>query len=428
MPPFPEFPPHVNKWVCIVCYIGIFSTLGTGMAMLGPALPEIEKRGNVGLQSAGAVFGARGVAYMAGALGAGWVLEKKIEIVHKSLVLVTLLAGLGYVVLPNCTNFVLICISAGLAGLTEGFGDTSTNLLLIWLTADDMEFYLHVMHAGFALGALLGSPLLLLLGYHYSFYLIAVVFAVLAFLLMLTTQPERTEAPTTAAAAKDVTSKWLLVGLASCILMLYVGLEQGYGGLVWTMGGDEEFGNLTDSEATGITVGFWGSMALGRVVAGPLSSAFNLNGMNMVGLGLMLMLMSGGIQIALPDREAPLWVAAILQGLGLAPVFPATVAALESTFPLSGKEATVLMLGSASGGIVLPPLLAYLYATLGSTRGLVVIYSACTLSIVSIAVAFVLMSRSVKPAEEQHCELHSESDEELVSRKSSEREEELAVN
>lgn len=144
---------------------------------------------------------------------------------------------------------------------------------------------------------------------------------------------------------------WRVVLLVAAQLFVYVGAETGFGAWVTPFAVLQ----LGWSEARGQVVAavYWGAIFVGRVasvwVASLLSpSAFLRASMLASAVASVAMLAWAGAS------DAALWAGAVVFGLSMACVFPTTLTLAEEAFPVLGKHATVIMIGSAAGEMALP--------------------------------------------------------------------------
>eukprot|EP00746_Dinoflagellata_sp_MGD_P128398 gnl/MRDRNA2_/MRDRNA2_62777_c0_seq2.p1 gnl/MRDRNA2_/MRDRNA2_62777_c0~~gnl/MRDRNA2_/MRDRNA2_62777_c0_seq2.p1 ORF type:complete len:137 (+),score=21.21 gnl/MRDRNA2_/MRDRNA2_62777_c0_seq2:55-411(+) len=71
------------------------------------------------------------------------------------------------------------------------------------------------------------------------------------------------------------------------------------------------------------------------------------------------------VLVALHHNEAVVWSATALFGLSLASVFPSTFTMLERIISLSGRAASVIMVGSAAGEMAMPLVIGYFFDQAG---------------------------------------------------------------
>jgi fucose permease len=147
---------------------------------------------------------------------------------------------------------------------------------------------------------------------------------------------------------------WVVVGIAAALLGIYVGAETGFGAYVTayavlSVGSTESHGQL-------LAGAYWAAITVGRFASIWIASAvrpvlFLRVSMGAAAVAMAFLLLAGG-------TAAGLWVGSIAFGLAMATVFPTTFSLVESFIPVLGKHATVLMIGSATGEMVLPALIA----------------------------------------------------------------------
>ena len=147
---------------------------------------------------------------------------------------------------------------------------------------------------------------------------------------------------------------WRVVLLAALLLGVYVGAETGFGAYVTAYA----VLALDVSEARGqfLAGAFWAAITVGRFASIWVSvmmppGALLRGAMGASAASALLLLVAGG-------SEAGLWVGSLAFGLTMACVFPTTLSLVESYFPVLGRHATVLMIGSAAGEMVLPAIIA----------------------------------------------------------------------
>eukprot|EP01051_Picozoa_sp_SAG22_P012082 SAG22_NODE_1226_length_5115_cov_1.930024_1_plen_507_part_00 len=151
----------------------------------------------------------------------------------------------------------------------------------------------------------------------------------------------------------------LLLGLGLLIFALYVGAEIGYGGYVFSYAVASCGLRFDESDAAYLTAVYWGFFTAGRVLAIPLSvvaSPRTLTAIDVAGC-----LVSALAMYSWPDSPAVLWVGTAAFGLSLASVFPSTFTMLERMLPLDGAAASVIMVGSAGGEMLMPLLIGTLF-------------------------------------------------------------------
>jgi len=142
------------------------------------------------------------------------------------------------------------------------------------------------------------------------------------------------------------------------LLLLYVGSEVSFGGYIFVyaveyMGMEEEGGYLLNAL-------FWGALAVGRLVAIPwsmLATSARILALDLLGSAASL-----AIMVVWQRSARVLWATTALFGLLMGPVFPTVMTYAEECTPLSSRHTAALVVGAAAGEMLLPAILALLFA------------------------------------------------------------------
>ena len=168
------------------------------------------------------------------------------------------------------------------------------------------------------------------------------------------TQKEETPKPNQG----SLTYKVVILSLFSAFLLLYVGMEEAFGGYIFTFGVTSN-PKMTNENAAFLTSAFWGSFALARLASVPLARYLRPSKMlwiDMIGclIGsavLVSQFSDGQCDTAHPTK---LWAGTIILGVSMASVFPSAINFAEYFVTVSGKTASVLVVGSSFGGMLVP--------------------------------------------------------------------------
>lgn len=133
---------------------------------------------------------------------------------------------------------------------------------------------------------------------------------------------------------------------------LYVGLEVSFGGYIFTYVVTTCALRFDASSAALITSVYWGLFAVGRISAIFLAARFKPRTLVLADLALCC---SAALLIAArPDDRNTLWFASGLFGLGMASIFPSGFHYLEQRLRLTGRSASLMVIGSALGEMLVP--------------------------------------------------------------------------
>ena len=137
--------------------------------------------------------------------------------------------------------------------------------------------------------------------------------------------------------------------VVAVFFLLYVGAEIGFGGWIFTF--SEDMG-LDDSAPALVTATFWGSFALGRLLAIPV---------NRVVRPIVIVVSSCATSVAallvmvVADGEPwSIWTCAAVYGLSAGPQYPTMIALVDARLSLTAKATSCWAMASASA-TVLPP-------------------------------------------------------------------------
>ena len=161
-----------------------------------------------------------------------------------------------------------------------------------------------------------------------------------------------------------------ILSLFSVFLLLYVGLEVAYAGYIFTYGYTSNVAMSKDSSAF-LTSGFWGSFALARLAAVPISRY--LRPSKILFLDLMGCVLGSVVLISqIKDGDCcaadstKLWVGTVILGVSMASVLPAALSWVEYLLTVSGRTASVLVVASSCGEMLIPLAVG---RTIGDTVG-----------------------------------------------------------
>lgn len=404
---------HAAVVVPTVGYSAAFFAVGMALASLGPALLELAEQTGSSLSALGAVFAVRSAGYLAGSGVGGPALDSRLMRGrgNRMLALSMLTAGASMAAVPLVRSVAALAALVFTQGVAMGVLDTGGNVMLLWVFDDIRdantrpEPYMQTLHFAFALGAFVAPVLVGLTGHDISlsFTAMGLVFVPVALFLWLAPSPrhpdddgaggmDRAEA---AAAGKGAWARLFphrgraraVVVLTALFLFLYVGAEVSAGGFIYTYA--VRRGLSSERNAALINGAFWGSLALGRLAAIPLSAVASADSMllgNLVGCTL-----STALVLAF-DRSVPALVAGVCGfGLFMASSFPSAILVAEQYLGrVSGNAAAWFVFGASFGEMFAP--LAVLGLFHATDSYLALFWSLLALSLLA-ALAFAALRR-----------------------------------
>ena len=165
--------------------------------------------------------------------------------------------------------------------------------------------------------------------------------------------------------AKSKVFKYSSLSLFFLFLLLYVGLETAYGGYIFAFGTK----TLSKDNSAYLTSVFWGSFAIGRFLSIPVSKCVTPSRMLIfdmlgcfIGSTILISQFSGGCSTS---AHTQLWLGTVLLGLAMASVFPSAISLAEMYIGLSGRTASVLIVGACFGEMIIPLSVGILFVRVG---------------------------------------------------------------
>jgi fucose permease len=369
------------------CFYAVFC-VGLYATSFGPALPFFAGKLDVSLDTAG--FLITGI-FVGSIVASGLVTIGLARGKMRLAVTVGLVLGaLGLGLLGLATNW----WAALAATVLLGFGDgliVAGGHVLIADTAEDVPAGITRLNLWFAVGAILGplwagailaneQPLAVV-----YVGLALTLFAGITLLSFARRTPERRPGILSGSQGPPLSVFFAVMGV---LLLLYVGAEIGLGS--WVSSYAERTADAGIMVAATITAGYWGALALGRMLAEGLFRR------GWTAPAVLRWSIAGGIvaSSALVLLGGNVWLgagAAFATGLCFGPVWPATMAAAlgeDHSVP-----AAMVTLGNA-GGVVLPWAQGVLLVSQGARAGVALTVALCTLML-----ALALLATRLRPAE-----------------------------
>ena len=152
----------------------------------------------------------------------------------------------------------------------------------------------------------------------------------------------------------------ILFTLIFCFMFLYVGLEAGFGSLIFTVAVTGQLG-FSKSTAAVLQSVYWGTFSFTRLVSVTLAvlkvrASIMIMG-NLFGSFVACLIMTFYIHNALA-----IWIGSAVLGMSYASIFPTMMTWMSENAKATGKATAVLVTGGMLGDITIPATLAALIA------------------------------------------------------------------
>ena len=351
-----------------------FVCVGVYMSSFGPALPFIAGDLGISLDTAGLML----TAIFTGSILSSAIVAVRLHGHHPRRLTIAGVASAtaGVLLIGFSPAWLLVLVGGAALGAGDGLIVAALHILMAQ-TSRDATGAINRLNLFFAFGAMLGpvwaAAVLEATGERWIVYAgISVLTSVTLAMLVAARAPsgEQIAAPDEEFRLPGNPTAWIMGG----VLFLYVGAEFGLGS--WVSSYTRETAGVGVLAGGLLTAGYWGALALGRVISGIYFSRGRepsaLLAVSAAGAGiaaLVLALSSGNLLVA--------GAAAFGAGLCLGPVWPTTIA-IASEGALASTTAATVTMGN-SGGLLLPWLQGKVLVGAGPTQGVAVTAVLCAL-------------------------------------------------
>ena len=363
-----------------ICFIA----LGLGMSALGPMLPYLANQVGVTFAQISFLFTSSSLGYLLGSAGGGRLFDRFKG--HQLMLIALITMAITLSLIPLSLYFVLLLAIMFIFGMSQGMIDVGGNVNLLWVFQGRVGPYMNALHFCFGVGAFL-SPIILHNVMRWSDGQITWPFWTLALLslpgilgLWSLSSPINPEKDEIEQNPNSINLRLIL--LMVILFFIYVGVEGGFGGWIFTYATETKIASETG--ASYMNSIFWGALTLGRLLSVPLARRIPPSRL-LIGNFLIAILFLGLI-LLFPLQPVMVWVVSAGLGLALSSVFPTLMALGESRMNISGKVTGYFFLGSSLGGILIPMLLGQIFEYIGSFQIMLALF------VITIAGLIVLIS------------------------------------
>lgn len=344
-------------------YGAAFVALGLSLAALGPMLPYLASHVNVSLSQISFLFTASSFGYMIGSAGGGRFYDYFKA--HLLMLVAMLFSVIMVVLLPLIPNYYILLAILFFMGLGQGVLDVGANVSILWIYQGGVGPYMNALHFCFGVGAFL-SPIILHQVMRWSGGQLTWPFWILAILSLpsllgfwLLPSPSNPEKEKVENAVENPT-----MGLVTAMVILffiYVGIEGGFGGWIFTYVTETQI--ASETSAAFINSVFWGMFTLGRLLSIRLARHIIPSKLLIGNFTLALVFL--GLILFFPITPWVVWVSSAGLGFALSSVFPTLLILGESRLRISGNVTGLFFLGVSLGGTLIPMLLGQIFEYIG---------------------------------------------------------------
>jgi MFS transporter, FHS family, Na+ dependent glucose transporter 1 len=345
-------------------YYFVFIGLGLFGGVLGPSLDVFKERSGSSNARIALLFTVTSIGYMVGGAVTGRLFDRRPG--HPIIAIALFVAAAMAAVLTQASSLFALGAVMLVIGVATSAVDNGGNTLLTWLHGDDLGPWMIALHAAFGVGSATAALVLALSrrvtsGINGGLVAIAVVAAAGAVVVTRHASPTHLPEDRLGERVAKPSPKRSALLVTASFFFLYVGLEIGFAGWVYTFARDRGF---SETNASLLTSVFWWSFTAGRLLGIPV--ARRLPARSQILLDAAITGVGAGILALSAHSNAVLWLGTVVLGIGLATMFPATMNLANERVAVTGTVMSWFITASGAGGAVMPWLIGRLFDDHGS--------------------------------------------------------------
>jgi len=342
-------------------YFASFVATGMVLAALGPALSGLARQTGVEINAISILFVAQNLGVLMGTIASGRRFDRWPA--HPFMAAMMAIMAITVALAPLPGSLIVLAVVLFTFGLGKGGIDVASNTALVWVQGAGVGPYMNALHFFFGLGALISPTLVAVVldrtgGVGGAYWLMALAIAPLPFLFLRTPSPAPPPA-VAGVAARQV--PWAPVVMTATLFFLYVGVEIGYSGLVFSYA--TRLGLAVTVSAGYLTSLFWACITLGRLLTIPLAARVRPRFLLWVDLSGILVFLT--LLAVWPQTPVVVWIVTIGLGFSMASFYPTLLSLAGRHLPLTGRVAAWFMVGGGLGAMIVPWLLGQRFAAQG---------------------------------------------------------------
>ena len=368
-----------NNWPQTAAYFAALAAFGAMVASWGPMLPHIAAQTQTDMGSIGIVFSARAVGVFFGSLVGGRIYDRLPG--HPLLGGALLVLASTFILVPFINQLWLLLLLIVIMGFAAGMVISGSNTLLVWVHPENTASWINSMNFCNAIGSFL-SPILITTiltavgEIRLALWALSLFIAAVGIYALSVSSPAIDKDKNDAEKNDRVRFGKLLP--FALVFLLYVSAEVSFGGWLYTF-----TISLHPSAVTGaglLTSAFWASIAVGRLIAIPLTTRLRPRMILLIdflgALGSLIVI------ITLSFSLVALWAGTIGFGLCMASIFPTWMAFSGRRIKITGRVSGIFYAATAVGAMTFPAICGWAFDASGPTATMLVILSALLMAVI----------------------------------------------
>ncbi len=346
-----------NKIRNTIGYYLLFTCLGFGMGITGPALPSLANQTNSTLGQIGIMLLVSALSGTIGTLIGGRFFDRSR---HANFILggCQLLAAAMLAAVPLAGSLPVLLAIVFIGGLPNGMINTGSNTLLMWTHGEKAGPFINGLHFFFGLGAFISPTIyaqVLNAGgtYRQVYWILAGIAVPIALYLWLQSrnpEPPDKQAVDVSTSQQNITRSLPMIVTGMLFLFFYVGAEVTFGNWIYTYAVTLKMADAT--QAAYLTSGFWLAFTIGRLISIPAAARFKSAQILTLALGACVLIVA--LLILNSNSITLLWGCTVALGFFMAPVWPTGYNLAGQSVKLTATISSIILLGDSMGGMILP--------------------------------------------------------------------------
>ena len=348
---------HSIKIRNTIGYYLLFTCLGFGMGITGPALPSLANQTNSTIGQIGIMLLVGALSGTIGTLIGGRFLDRSR---HANFILAgcQLLAAAMLAAVPLAGSLPVLLVIVFIGGLPNGMINTGSNTLLMWTHGEKAGPFINGLHFFFGLGAFIAPTIYaqVLKGggtYQQVYWILAGIAVPIALYMGLQShnpeQPHK-QAVDDFSSRQIITRSLPMIITGMLFLFFYVGAEVTFGNWIYTYAVTLKLADAT--QAAYLTSGFWLAFTIGRLISIPAAARFKPAQILTLALSTCVLIVA--LLILNSNSIALLWGCTVALGFFMAPVWPTGYNLAGQSVKLTATISSIILLGDSLGGMILP--------------------------------------------------------------------------
>jgi len=369
-----------QKYITTITYYLAFILLGLTFAAEGPTLLKLAEHTSSKISQISFIFFFGSLGYLSGSYIGGRLYDRLNG--HQFMAGILVMLGIVSFFVPITTSLYILFAVVLILGLAKGALDVGCNTLLLWLHNENVNPFMNGLHACFGIGALI-APLIVASvlkstnDIYWAYWTFAIVALPIAFFVWHMPSPQVRAVPEE---HKNTSLPILPIAIMVLCFALYVGVESGYGNLIYTYA--VKRGLSTEITANYLTSAFWGFFTLGRLLAIWIST--RAKPLTMLTIDFAGCIISISLILLFRDSVTALWVGNILLGISLASIFPTFISLAEERMHVTGAITGWFLVGGGTGGMILPVIIGQAFEKLGPGSMIAIVLTCSILNTVAL--------------------------------------------